>query len=124
MGFTTKRTMWYELGDLERTGDSGLRAVAFVPADSPWFDGHFPGRPVLPGIAQLGMVLALISKATGTALFIRQVGRVRFKRVIPPGSHLTLYAEAKPGKAGQYLFRIEKGSDLVCSGNMTVAGKN
>ena len=113
--------MWYDLTVQPMPDADKLAAEVRVPADSPWFDGHFPGNPVLPGIAQLGMVFDLISRAFSEAIRVTDVSRVRFKQLIVPEDRLAVTAEPKAGRQGAYTFRITKGNELVCSGNMTVA---
>ena len=107
--------MWYDLTVLQRTDAVGAVAEVSVPADSRWFDGHFPG------IAQLSMVLALIEAAFGQALIVRGVSRVRFKQMILPGERLAVWADPKSEQPGVVAFRITNNEQLVCSGNMTVA---
>ena len=70
--------MWYVLKDLKRSDSRELRAEIQVPPDSPWFSGHFPGEPILPGIAQLGMVFDAINQSSDQNLKISSVSRVRF----------------------------------------------
>jgi len=91
-----------------------------VPEESPWFDGHFPGHPVLPGIAQLGMVADLIQEALGFPARVVEVGRVRFKQMILPGDQLQVSAEPRPGRDGAYAFRLTRQETVVCSGTMLV----
>ena len=69
-------------------------------ADEFWFAGHFPGRPVMPGvltieaIAQAGAVAVLADEAnTGKIPFFAGIDGVRFKRVVEPGDVLTLECE-------------------------------
>jgi 3-hydroxyacyl-[acyl-carrier-protein] dehydratase len=112
--------MWYDLSVHNQTDAGILSADVYVPSGSAWFEGHFPGNPVLPGIAQLGMVFELISSAFETSLCVREVSRVRFKQMILPGDHLSVTAESKPGRQGVFSFRLTKNDELVCSGNMTV----
>lgn len=119
-GFTKKRTMWYDLHIRKQNRGDGLTAEVHVPPGSPWFDGHFPGAPVLPGIAQLGMVFDLIRHAFGDPLKVTEVSRVRFKQLILPDDRLLVTAEPRPARDGCYLFRIIKGDELVCSGTMVV----
>lgn len=121
MGFTTKRTMWYDLSVREGPDAEGLYADVYVPADSRWFDGHFPDRPVLPGVAQLSMVFELVAKTFSHALRVRAVSRVRFKQMILPEDRLIVVAVPKPEQQGVYAFRIIKNDILACSGSMTVA---
>jgi 3-hydroxymyristoyl/3-hydroxydecanoyl-(acyl carrier protein) dehydratase len=113
--------MWYDLSVRKRPDAEALAADVHVPADSRWFDGHFPGHPVLPGVAQLSMVFELIARAFDEALMVREVSRVRFKQMIEPGDHLAVFAASKPERPGEYAFRITRNDHLVCSGSMTVA---
>ena len=93
-------------------------------ADSPWYDGHFPGDPVLPGIGQLAMVAELIRRVTGRELAVCGLSRVKFRKRILPGEGLDIVAVA--GKAeNSYSFRITTGEEqLVSSGIMKFYSKN
>lgn len=91
-----------------------------MPADASWFDGHFPGWPVLPGIAQLGMVYELVRHALDGPVQVVEVSRVRFKQRIAPDDRLTVVAELR-SDSGRYAFRITRGDEVVCTGTMTVA---
>jgi 3-hydroxyacyl-[acyl-carrier-protein] dehydratase len=71
-----------------------------VRADDWWFAGHFPGRPVMPGvltieaIAQAGAVAVLADAAnTGKVPFFAGIDDCRFKRIVEPGDVLTLECE-------------------------------
>ena len=113
--------MWYELKIRNPVGAKELSAEVHVPVDSPWFDGHFRGRPVLPGIAQLNMVYDLIRQAWPSPVRVVEVSRVRFKQMILPADRLTVVAEAKAGREGRYAFRIFKKDQLICQGAVIVA---
>jgi acyl carrier protein len=115
------RTVWYEF-KFQEAIDGGCRAEVRIPADSPWFDGHFPDRPVLPGIAQLAMVQDLVKAVLPGGGQITDWRRVRFKRAVVPGSTLTVIVVAGPEARGgrQLTFRILDAEVLVCSG-MAVA---
>ncbi len=116
---------WHTLTDIRRSDSDELTAEGSVPPDSPWFSGHFPNDPILPGIAQLSMVFALIRRAMavdGEAAFT-EVRRVRFKQIIRPGDPLRIIAApVKPG-GDVYAFRIMINEDglwpIACSGNVT-----
>jgi len=112
--------MWYDLAIRKQGDGEALSADVHVPQGSPWFDGHFPGAPVLPGIAQLGMVFDLIAQASGGPVRVTEVSRVRFRQLILPDDRLVVTAEPRPGLAGSYAFRIVKGEELVCGGTMVV----
>jgi 3-hydroxyacyl-[acyl-carrier-protein] dehydratase len=71
-----------------------------VRADDWWFPGHFPGRPVMPGvltieaIAQAAAVAVLADAASaGKVPFFAGIDDCRFKRVVEPGDVLTLECE-------------------------------
>jgi 3-hydroxymyristoyl/3-hydroxydecanoyl-(acyl carrier protein) dehydratase len=53
-------------------------------ADDPTFAGHFPGRPLLPGVFQLEMARAAAEWALDCALSVREVCRAKFLRPILP----------------------------------------
>lgn len=110
--------MWYRLIDMEGSADNEIRADIEVPAESSWFDGHFPGEPVLPGLAQISMVFDVIRKASDGERSVASVSRVRFKRIIRPDELLTVMAAPLKKEADAFSFRIQTQGDLVCSGVM------
>ena len=114
--------MRYEMNISARkhNGNRTLSAEVHVPASASWFDGHFPGWPVLPGIAQLGMVLDLVRHALDGPVRVAEVSRVRFKQMIIPDDHVTVVAESRPGDCGRYTFRIIRRDQVACTGTMTV----
>ena len=122
-GFAEKTPVWYKASGI-RQCDGALVADVRVPADSAWFDGHFPGHPVLPGIAQLGMVADLIRTALGLPARVVGVSRVRFKQMVLPDDCLQVSAEPRPGGGGAYAFRITRQEAVVCSGTMIVTSEN
>ena len=75
-------------------------AVKCVTVNEPFFQGHFPGRPIMPGVlimealAQTGAV-AILSEAEnrGKLVVFRGIKNCRFKRQVVPGDVLTLYCE-------------------------------
>ena len=112
------------LKDMKQSEENEISANIYVPSDSPWFDGHFPAEPILPGVAQIGMVFDAIRKACKRGLKLSGVRRVRFKRIIRPGDQLKIIAAPLKQEAGSYIFRILIRDDAVCSGVMTVENCN
>jgi 3-hydroxymyristoyl/3-hydroxydecanoyl-(acyl carrier protein) dehydratase len=109
--------------EMNRSEEKEISADIRVPADSPWFDGHFPEEPILPGVAQIGMVFDAIRKARDLDLKISSVRRVRFKRIIQPEDQLKIIAAPMKKEAGSYSFRILIEDEAVCSGVMTVENR-
>jgi 3-hydroxyacyl-[acyl-carrier-protein] dehydratase len=99
-----------------------ISAEIQVPAESPWFDGHFPGEPILPGVAQLALVIDLLEEALGTPVSVTEVSRVRFKRTIAPSETVTVHITPK-GDDLSFGFHIESGAEPVCNGNIRIAGR-
>jgi 3-hydroxymyristoyl/3-hydroxydecanoyl-(acyl carrier protein) dehydratase len=99
-----------------------IRARVIVNHDSPWFSGHFPDHPVLPGIAQLKMVADVIARARQEHLWIKRLHRVKFKRIVKPGAQLDIHAAATETD-GIYSFRITHETEDVCSGTMSLDDK-
>ncbi len=83
--------------------EPGLRGVAVkcVSINEPFFQGHFPGRPVMPGVlvveamAQLAGVVALSASAehAGQAVYLMGLDAVRFRKPVVPGDRLILRCE-------------------------------
>jgi predicted hotdog family 3-hydroxylacyl-ACP dehydratase len=55
-----------------------------IPADSPFVAGHFPGRPILPGVVQLALALDAVG-----SLPVSRLLHVRFRRLVAPPARLT-----------------------------------
>jgi predicted hotdog family 3-hydroxylacyl-ACP dehydratase len=85
---------------------SALSAVAelLVPAGGPIFAGHFPGRPLLPGIAHLAMVCQVLEELAARGILggeapgntaIVEVRKFRLRREIVPGDRIELRVEGR-----------------------------
>ncbi|MGL6280277.1 MAG: 3-hydroxyacyl-ACP dehydratase FabZ [Gaiella sp.] len=110
----------------------GERVVAryAVPADGWWFPGHFPARPVMPGVliveamAQTGAVAVLVEEANrGKIAFFAGIDDCRFKRVVEPGDVLTLTCEIDQvrGPIGRGKATAHVGDQLAARGTLTFA---
>ena len=114
---------WYSLTNIKRSSSNEILADAIASGKSPWFSGHFPGEPILPGVAQLGMVFDAIWQACGINLKISGVKRVKFKQIIKPGDKIQIIASKKNDDKNLYAFQVMVDSQIACNGIMTV-GKN
>lgn len=112
--------MWYNLEEIIRSAENEVSADIHVPPDSPWFDGHFPANPILPGVAQIGLVLDVISKAHHQDMKVSSVRRVRFKHIVRPDDKLKIIASPLKQEIGSYSFRILIRDETICSGVLTV----
>jgi 3-hydroxyacyl-[acyl-carrier-protein] dehydratase len=114
---------------LLRLAASPGRALAelMVPAaDSPLFAGHFPGHPVLPGVAHLALLQLVLGELSATtaglaaASAIAEVRRLRLRRPVAPGDRLALHVAAA-GAEGIVRFELrrpEAGGELVSQGTV------
>jgi len=112
--------------------DAGHRVVARrrVDADDWWFAGHFPGRPVMPGVliveamAQAGAVAVLVEEENrGRIVFFAGIDDCRFKRIVEPGDTLTLTCEIDTvrGPIGRGKATAHVGDELAARGTLTFA---
>ncbi|MBD0267775.1 MAG: 3-hydroxyacyl-ACP dehydratase FabZ [Cyanobacteria bacterium Co-bin8] len=107
----------------------GQRAVGIknVTFNEPQFQGHFPGRPIMPGVliveamAQVGgIVLTQIPGVNGLCVFAG-IDKVRFRRPVVPGDQLIMTVELlaiKRLKFGKMQGRAEVDGQLVCEGEL------
>jgi 3-hydroxyacyl-[acyl-carrier-protein] dehydratase len=110
----------------------GERVVATfeVRADAWWFPGHFPDRPVMPGVliveamAQTGAVAVLVKEQNrGKIAFFAGIDDCRFKRVVEPGDVLTLTCviDQIRGPIGKGSATAYVGETLAARGTLTFA---
>jgi 3-hydroxymyristoyl/3-hydroxydecanoyl-(acyl carrier protein) dehydratase len=93
--------------------DAGLRA----------FDGHFPGRPVMPGAYLLAVVLHEIEQRTPLASrlgAVPQVQQVKFLAPVGPGRTLRIRLQAQPQGVA---FTVHDGATLVARGQLAAASQ-
>ena len=83
-----------------------VRALKNVTVNEPFFQGHFPGYPVMPGvllIEALVQLSAVLARDHGLALDLSGIAGARFKRQVSPGDQLLLETRMDPvvdGKGG------------------------
>ena len=100
--------------------DGTITAQIQVPADSIWFDGHFPEIAVLPGVAQLAVVADVLGKFLAKPVRVTNVSRVRFKQAIGPSELIDVQVTPKDNDFLNCSFRLMKAGELVCSGFLKV----
>jgi len=112
--------MWHSIKNLRQSAVNEISANIQINPDSPWFSGHFPDEPILPGIAQLGIVFEAIEQSRNQKLVVSGVSRVRFKQIIRSDDHLRIFVTPAEDNSGLYSFRIMIDEELACSGIMMV----
>lgn len=95
--------------------DKRIQALKNVTINEPFFQGHFPSRPVMPGVlmlealAQTAALLSFESAGTepseDTVVYFVGIDGARFKRVVEPGDQLMLNAEIERARAGIYKYK-------------------
>ena len=89
---------------------TGIKGVTF---NEPFFPGHFPGNPVMPGVliveamAQAASCLASLTqpeKQKDMLVFLASVDKTRFKKPVKPGDLLELHVKKTAGKAALWKF--------------------
>jgi len=114
--------------------ESGERVVGLknVTANEPFFEGHFPDYPVMPGVlilealAQTGAIAVLeMEKNKGKIGFLAGVDKCRFKREVKPGDQLRLEVEIirMKGPIGKGKGIATVNGETACEAEITFAIK-
>jgi len=115
-----------------RQGES-IRALKNVTVNEPFFMGHFPGRPVMPGV----MIVEALAQAAGVLLFVSGgvttetpmrfyfagIDKARFRKPVLPGDQLILTAKLERNMRGirRMTTAALVGDDVVCEADMLLA---
>ena len=98
-----------------------LRAVKNVTINEPYFQGHFPGRPVMPGVLQVeamaqaaGILMLRRTSSVGKAAFFMSCDKVKFRQAVEPGDQLEIDVE---------LVKMRGNKIAQAKGQCKVAGK-
>lgn len=107
-----------------------IKALKNVTINEPFFTGHFPHRPVMPGVLMLeamAQAAALLTfDATGvelddkTVYYFAGIDAARFKRPVEPGDQLVLEVLLERSRAGVFKFNgvIRVGQDVACEADL------
>lgn len=105
-----------------------LSARAIVPAESPVFEGHFPGHPLVPGVllietmAQASGYLVLALNGFATMPFLAGVKSGKLRSFVAPGAALDIAAELVHDGSGFSVTRTAITSDdkKICDAELTL----
>jgi 3-hydroxyacyl-[acyl-carrier-protein] dehydratase len=107
-----------------------IKALKNVTINEPFFMGHFPHRPVMPGVLMLealAQAAALLTFHTmdvvpddSTMYYFAGIDGARFKRPVEPGDQLTLEVQLDRMKAGIFKFKAQAlvGPELACEAEL------
>lgn len=82
-------------------------AVVEVPDGGAWFAGHFPGRPILPGVAQFALALEALGQTTA----VRGVAHARLRQLVSPGERLDIVSRDAP--THRLRIELKRGATIV-----------
>jgi len=112
---------------LDYVKDESITGIKNVTINEPFFPGHFPNYPVMPGVLiveALAQISAILSFKTmeklpeaNTVFYFVGIDEARFKRPVVPGDQLTLQSRIKRKMRGIWQFDVEATVDgeLCCS---------
>lgn len=115
---------------LEIEQGKSIRTLKNVTINEPFFVGHFPRRPVMPGVLMLEAMAqsaALLSFATmgvtpddNTVYYFAGIDAARFKRPVEPGDQLRMDVSVLRHKAGIFKFKgvARVGEELACEAEL------
>ena len=109
---------WHTTVNIDKSSPDKITMEVEINDGSPWFSGHFPDDPVLPGIAQIAMAFEAVKHLRGGDAKITEVKKIRFKQIIKPNDRVTI--NVSPTKGNTYKFRILSKGELACNGILSV----
>lgn len=111
--------------------DTSLTAIKNVTFNEPFFQGHFPNQPVMPGVLLLeamaqagGLLLALSREGLGDKLFMfTGINNAKFRKPVTPGDQLTLTCSNVKQKLSLWRMqgRATVNGELACEAELTAA---
>ncbi|MBX2811932.1 MAG: 3-hydroxyacyl-ACP dehydratase FabZ [Myxococcales bacterium] len=120
------------LDEVLQMDERTIVARRVVRGDEPQFEGHYPGRPIMPGVllcetvVQAGAYLMATlmgedAKMKGAPVVAR-LNNVKFKQMVTPGDDLEVHAEHLRSRAGAHMMKghILVKNTMVCSLEFTV----
>ncbi len=101
----------------ERRGPDWIERDLDVSRDLPCLDGHFPDRPVVPGVALLGWAIEALGALEAGRFRVREVQGLKFHRFLEPGARAVLRVEI--GRGGERAaFTVRDGAEIAAEGRL------
>ena len=92
-----------------------------VPEDHPAFAGHFPGRPIVPGVVLLDRAIALAEVHFRLSLSVLQISSAKFFSPVLPGDALVFALDLRPSDVVEFVVR--RGDQDVAAGSLRPRGR-
>jgi 3-hydroxyacyl-[acyl-carrier-protein] dehydratase len=111
-------------------GGKSIKALKNVTINEPFFVGHFPHRPVMPGVlileamAQSAALLAFANEGaapdSNSVIYFAGIDGARFKRPVEPGDQLIMDVTLERARAGIYKFKgtARVGDEVACEAEL------
>lgn len=106
----------------KRGSTEALNFAFHVPADFPWFEGHFPGEPILPGIAQLWLAIGNARALTGHSGQPTAIQQLKFKAPMRPDQVVELNLQSIDG-GENILFSYRSATGEHASGRLAYGAR-
>lgn len=123
------RVVGYEPGQ-------SMTAIKNVTINEPFFPGHFPGLPTMPGVLMVEAMAQVCGLYTcqesglransGKIFYFAAIDACRFKRIVVPGDQLTLRVVFEKQKRMVYKFKgtVHVGDEIACEADLTCVIKD
>lgn len=89
-----------------------------IAADHPCLSGHFPGRPIVPGVVILEQVLCAVAKHAGHEVVANTLPQVKFVQPLLPGQLATIALQRRD-QLWQFDIRVE--TAMVATGSLVTS---
>lgn len=114
---------------IEYEEEKSLLALKNVTYNEPFFIGHFPPKPVMPGVlvvealAQAAGLLVCLITGTRELFYFAGIDNARFKKLVEPGDQLYLHVSVEKRKRDVWKFNAKATVDgnIACSANLMIA---
>jgi 3-hydroxymyristoyl/3-hydroxydecanoyl-(acyl carrier protein) dehydratase len=103
-------------------GETDIECLCEVPIDLAQLEGHFPGLPVVPGVAQVGWALQLAGELRGAPVQVSALEALKFPAHLLPGARLRVRVEAMSDDL--LIFRLWHDQEEFASGRIRARGAN
>jgi len=110
---------------VECDGEKRIVGLKNVTANEPFFQGHFPGHPVMPGVLQLEAIaqtagILMMRLAGGGVPYFMTIDKAKFRKIVRPGDQMRIEVEFTKirGKSARFAGRVLVDGSVVAQAEM------